>query len=50
MLVGGLRQRFLGVLQRSTKELLYRLRKQVPSTRTTSARGGRRTMGTGIFN
>jgi hypothetical protein len=38
------------VLQRSTKELLYRLRKQVPSTRSASARGNRRTLGTGIFN
>lgn len=38
------------VLQRSTKELLYRLRKQVPSTRSASARGGRRNLGTGIFS
>jgi len=37
-------------LQRSTKELLYRLRKQVPSTRTTTTRSTRRSMGTGIFN
>ncbi|AKU22183.1 hypothetical protein MJ904_13360 [Massilia sp. MB5] len=38
-------------LQRSTKELLYRLRKQVPSTRSTAAKAGsRRSMGTGIFN
>ncbi|MGB9990934.1 hypothetical protein [Pseudoduganella rhizocola] len=37
-------------LQRSTKELLYRLRKQVPSTRSTTTRSTRRSMGTGIFN
>ncbi|WP_256079857.1 hypothetical protein [Massilia sp. YIM B04103] len=38
-------------LQRSTKELLYRLRKQVPSTRSTAVKAGsRRSMGTGIFN
>ncbi|UGQ47464.1 hypothetical protein [Massilia endophytica] len=37
-------------LQRSTKELLYRLRKQVPSTRSTATRSTRRSMGTGIFN
>ncbi|TWI65348.1 hypothetical protein IP91_02756 [Pseudoduganella lurida] len=37
------------VLQRSTKELLYRLRKQVPSTRTATGRTPRRTVGTGIF-
>lgn len=39
------------MLQRSTKELLYRLRKQVPSTRSTVAKpGARRSIGTGIFN
>jgi hypothetical protein len=38
-------------MQRSTKELLYRLRKQVPSTRgTTSKRSGRRSIGTDIFS
>jgi hypothetical protein len=37
------------VLQRSTKELLYRLRKQVPSTRSGTSRSGRRSLGTGIF-
>lgn len=37
-------------LQRSTKELLYRLRKQVPSTRSTPKPGARRSMGTGIFS
>ena len=31
-------------LQRSTKELLYRLRKQVPSTRSAAPRGGRRSI------
>ena len=36
-------------LQRSTKELLYRLRKQVPSTRSAKA-GSRRSVGTGIFS
>ncbi|TFW13477.1 hypothetical protein E4L96_19650 [Massilia arenosa] len=36
-------------LQRSTKELLYRLRKQVPSTRTAPRRGTRKSMGTKIF-
>jgi hypothetical protein len=35
-------------LQRSTKELLYRLRKQVPSTRVVKA--SRRSVGTGIFS
>ncbi|MET0265564.1 MAG: hypothetical protein ABW202_08120 [Duganella sp.] len=35
-------------LQRSTKELLYRLRKQVPSTRV--AKTSRRSVGTGIFS
>jgi hypothetical protein len=38
-------------LQRSTKELLYRLRKQVPSARGTLPRAGaRRSIGTGIFS
>ncbi|HJU99424.1 MAG TPA: hypothetical protein VJ752_02630 [Burkholderiaceae bacterium] len=37
-------------LQRSTKELLYRLRKQVPSTRSAPKPGARRSMGTGIFS
>lgn len=37
------------VLQRSTKELLYRLRKQVPSTRSARA-GARRSMGNKIFS
>jgi len=37
-------------LQRSTKELLHRLRKQVPSTRNASGRTGRRSLGTGIFS
>ena len=37
-------------LQRSTKELLYRLRKQVPSTRATPKRGTRRSLGTDIFS
>ena len=38
-------------LQRSTKELLYRLRKQVPSTRSSAPkRGNRRSMGTDIFS
>lgn len=38
------------MLQRSTKELLYRLRKQVPSTRSTPRAGARRSMGSGIFS
>ncbi|HEV7816802.1 MAG TPA: hypothetical protein VGP06_17090 [Janthinobacterium sp.] len=39
------------VLQRSTKELLYRLRKQVPTSRSTTAKpGARRSMGTNIFS
>lgn len=38
------------VLQRSTKELLYRLRKQVPSTRGAARAGARRSIGTGIFS
>jgi hypothetical protein len=38
-------------LQRSTKELLYRLRKQVPSSRTSvPKRGARRSIGTDIFS
>lgn len=38
-------------LQRSTKELLYRLRKQVPSARSGVAKAGaRRSLGTGIFS
>ena len=36
-------------LQRSTKELLYRLRKQVPSTRSAKS-ASRRSVGTGIFS
>lgn len=36
-------------LQRSTRELLYRLRKQVPSVRATPRRGARKSMGTDIF-
>ncbi|MYN25848.1 hypothetical protein [Duganella levis] len=36
------------ILQRSTKELLYRLRKQVPSTRV--AKASRRSVGTNIFS
>ena len=36
------------ILQRSTKELLYRLRKQVPSTR--AAKTSRRSVGTNIFS
>jgi hypothetical protein len=36
--------------QRSTKELLYRLRKQVPSTRAAPKRAGRRSLGTDIFS
>ncbi|WP_317203971.1 hypothetical protein [Janthinobacterium sp.] len=40
-----------GVLQRSTKELLYRLRKQVPTARSLSSRpAARRSLGTGIFS
>jgi hypothetical protein len=39
------------VLQRSTKELLYRLRKQVPTSRSISGRtAARRSIGTGIFS
>ncbi|MCG2585710.1 hypothetical protein [Massilia sp. TS11] len=37
-------------LQRTTRELLYRLRKQVPSVRTTPKRGTRKSLGTGIFS
>ncbi|MES2130447.1 MAG: hypothetical protein V4463_24510 [Pseudomonadota bacterium] len=38
-------------LQRSTKELLYRLRKQVPSSRSAvPKRGTRKSLGTGIFS
>jgi hypothetical protein len=37
-------------LQRSTRELLYRLRKQVPSTRAAAKRGPRKSMGTNIFS
>ena len=37
-------------LQRSTKELLYRLRKQVPSTRSAPRSSTRRSLGTGIFS
>jgi hypothetical protein len=37
-------------LQRSTKELLYRLRKQVPSVRNMPRRGARKSMGTDIFS
>jgi hypothetical protein len=35
---------------RNTRELLYRLRKQVPSVRTTPKRSARRSMGTDIFS
>ena len=38
------------ILQRSTKELLYRLRKQVPSTRSAPRSSTRRSLGTGIFS
>jgi hypothetical protein len=37
-------------LQRSTKELLYRLRKQVPSVRSMPRRGTRKSIGTDIFS
>jgi hypothetical protein len=38
-------------MQRSTRELLYRLRKQVPSARTSVAKpGARRSIGAGIFS
>jgi hypothetical protein len=36
--------------QRSTRELLYRLRKQVPSVRTAPRRGTRKSLGTDIFS
>jgi hypothetical protein len=36
--------------QRTTRELLHRLRKQVPSVRSQPRRGGRRSMGTDIFS
>ncbi|MFL6633943.1 MAG: hypothetical protein ACJ8HJ_16690 [Massilia sp.] len=36
--------------QRGTRELLYRLRKQVPSVRTLQRRSGRRSIGTDIFS
>jgi hypothetical protein len=36
--------------QRGTRELLYRLRKQVPSVRGTPRRSSRRSMGTDIFS
>ena len=35
---------------RNTRELLYRLRKQVPSVRSTPRRSARRSMGTDIFS
>jgi hypothetical protein len=37
-------------MQRNTRELLYRLRKQVPSVRATPRRGARKSMGTDIFS
>jgi len=37
-------------MQRNTRELLYRLRKQVPSVRSQPRRGARRSMGTDIFS
>jgi hypothetical protein len=37
-------------MQRSTRELLYRLRKQVPSVRSGPRRGTRRSIGTDIFS
>jgi len=37
-------------MQRSTRELLYRLRKQVPSVRSMPRRGSRRSLGTDIFS
>jgi hypothetical protein len=36
--------------QRSTRELLYRLRKQVPSVRAAPRRGARKSIGTDIFS
>ncbi|MFA9217839.1 MAG: hypothetical protein ACEQSK_12145 [Sphingomonadaceae bacterium] len=38
------------MLQRSTKELLYRLRKQVPSSRSSAKAASRRSIGTKIFS
>jgi hypothetical protein len=38
------------VQQRGTRELLYRLRKQVPSVRTQPRRSVRRSIGTDIFS
>ena len=35
---------------RTTRELLYRLRKQVPSVRTAARRGARKSIGTDIFS
>ncbi|MEX5748687.1 hypothetical protein [Massilia sp. X63] len=37
-------------MQRSTRELLYRLRKQVPTVRSMPRRGTRRSIGTDIFS
>lgn len=37
-------------LQRTTRELLYRLRKQVPSVRATPRRGARKSIGKDIFS
>ena len=37
-------------MQRSTRELLYRLRKQVPSVRSMPRRSSRRSLGTDIFS
>ncbi|MCA1858379.1 hypothetical protein LE190_20950 [Massilia oculi] len=37
-------------MQRSTRELLYRLRKQVPSVRSMPRRSARRSLGTDIFS
>ncbi|SFD54210.1 hypothetical protein [Massilia yuzhufengensis] len=37
-------------MQRSTRELLYRLRKQVPSVRSSPRRSTRRSLGTDIFS
>jgi hypothetical protein len=37
-------------MQRTTRELLYHLRKQVPSVRATPRRGARKSMGTDIFS
>ncbi|WP_020655154.1 hypothetical protein [Massilia niastensis] len=38
------------VMQRTTRELLYRLRKQVPSVRSMPRRGTRKSLGTDIFS